>query len=59
MLRLANGGDTDEAMKSLVFTDDPNLEVEEECIFHWDIVNWKKMDRKSHSPVFRCGDSPW
>ncbi|KAI5816954.1 hypothetical protein BZA77DRAFT_46183 [Pyronema omphalodes] len=48
-----------EAMKSLLFVEDPNLEVENECIYHWDIENWKKMDRKSHSPVFMCGDSPW
>ncbi|KAF8540340.1 hypothetical protein BDD12DRAFT_734829 [Trichophaea hybrida] len=46
-------------MKQLIFQEDPNLEVEHEAVFTWEIINWRKMDRRTHSPVFTCGDSPW
>ena len=46
-------------MKQLIFQEDPNLEVEHEAVFTWEIINWRTMDRRTHSPVFTCGDSPW
>lgn len=51
--------DDHEAMKSLVFPEDPNLEVEVEGTFEWDIVGWRSLERRTRSPVFTVGSSPW
>jgi hypothetical protein len=46
-------------MKQILFQEDPNLEVLHQAVFTWEIANWRKMERRTHSPVFTCGDSPW
>lgn len=46
-------------IKQMVLPDEPGLEAEVEGMYHWDITNWRKMERRSHSPVFTIGDTPW
>jgi hypothetical protein len=46
-------------MKALLFPEDPNLEVECEGMFDWDIVGWRTMERRTRSPTFMVGESPW
>lgn len=46
-------------MKKFVFPDDPSIEVETEVVYTWQITNWRKMEKKVHSPVFECGGAPW
>lgn len=36
-----------------------DLEVIDESHFTWEIEGWRSMDRKVHSPTFKCGSCPW
>ncbi|EPS34506.1 hypothetical protein PDE_09470 [Penicillium oxalicum 114-2] len=47
------------AMMARVLPQNPDLETLEEVHNTWHIENWRKMDRKSHGPTFKCGGSPW
>jgi ubiquitin carboxyl-terminal hydrolase 7 len=47
------------AMMERVLPKTPDLETEEETYHSWHIENWRKLDRKLHGPVFKCGGSPW
>ncbi|KAJ5665218.1 Ubiquitin carboxyl-terminal hydrolase 21 [Penicillium maclennaniae] len=47
------------AMMERVLPKNPDLETEEETYHSWHIENWRKLDRKLHGPVFKCGGSPW
>lgn len=51
--------DDDEAMKKEYFKPLPDLEIEHEVKYTWDIQDWSKLDRRNHSPAFTCGDIPW
>ncbi|OOQ85624.1 putative ubiquitin C-terminal hydrolase (HAUSP) [Penicillium brasilianum] len=47
------------AMMARVLPKNPDLETLEEVHNTWHIQNWRKMDKKSHGPVFKCGGSSW
>ncbi|KAJ5381415.1 Ubiquitin carboxyl-terminal hydrolase 21 [Penicillium cataractarum] len=47
------------AMMARVLPKNPDLETLEEVYNTWHIENWRKMDRKSHGPIFKCGGSSW
>ncbi|KAF7712240.1 Ubiquitin carboxyl-terminal hydrolase [Penicillium ucsense] len=47
------------AMMARVLPQNPDLETLDEVHHTWHIENWRKMDRKSHGPTFKCGGSPW
>jgi hypothetical protein len=49
----------DAAMMARVLPKNPDLETLEEVHNTWHIENWRKMDKKSHGPAFKCGGSPW
>jgi len=49
----------DAAMMERVLPKNPDLETEEETHHTWHIENWRKLDRKVHGPVFKCGGYPW
>jgi hypothetical protein len=46
-------------MMARILPKNPDLETLEEVHNTWHIENWRKMDRKSHGPIFNCGGSPW
>lgn len=46
-------------MKKTLLHEDMNLETEDETVYTWKIENWRKMERRSHGPIFHCGGSPW
>lgn len=48
-----------EAMRDHFMPYDPELEVESETISTWDIKDWRTMPKRSHSPIFKCGEHPW
>lgn len=50
---------SDAAMMERVLPKNPDLETEEETYHTWHIENWRKLDRKLHGPVFKCGGYPW
>lgn len=50
---------SDAAMMERVLPKNPDLETEEETHHSWHIENWRKLDRKLHGPVFKCGGYPW
>ncbi|KAJ6146967.1 hypothetical protein N7497_008949 [Penicillium chrysogenum] len=47
------------AMMAKVLPQNPDLETLDEVYNSWHLSEWRKMDRKSHGPIFRCGGSPW
>ncbi|KAJ5176850.1 uncharacterized protein N7482_002727 [Penicillium canariense] len=47
------------AMMARVLPKNSDLETIEEVYDTWHIQNWRKMDKKSHGPVFKCGGFPW
>ncbi|KAJ5562977.1 hypothetical protein N7535_002578 [Penicillium sp. DV-2018c] len=47
------------AMMAKVLPALPDLETLEECSHSWHIKDWRKMERKSHGPIFQCGGFPW
>ncbi|KAH8146865.1 uncharacterized protein LAJ45_09239 [Morchella importuna] len=51
--------DNFDAMRKHLLPDDPAFETEDETTFTWKIENWRKMERRSHSPIFHCGGDPW
>jgi ubiquitin carboxyl-terminal hydrolase 7 len=51
--------DTDAAMMAKVLPVNPDLETLDECYNSWHLKDWRKMERKSHGPIFQCGGSPW
>lgn len=48
-----------EAMKAEYFKPLPELQIEHEAEYTWDIQEWSKLGRRIHSPSFACGDAPW
>ncbi|KAB8360728.1 hypothetical protein FH972_024463 [Carpinus fangiana] len=48
-----------EAMKEEYFKPLPELEIEHECEYTWDIEEWSKLGRRVHSPAFEVGGAPW
>lgn len=51
--------DDHEAMKKKYFPPDPDLETLDEHMMEWHIKNYRSQEHKTHSPTFRCGDTPW
>ena len=49
----------DEAIKSRLLQEVPDLETEHEAIHTWKIEDWKDLPRKTHGPTFECGGYPW
>ncbi|KAJ5462719.1 hypothetical protein N7475_007663 [Penicillium sp. IBT 31633x] len=47
------------AMMAKVLPPNPDLETLDETYNSWRLSDWRKMDRKSHGPIFQCGGSPW
>ncbi|KAI2695503.1 hypothetical protein CBS147317_7782 [Penicillium roqueforti] len=47
------------AMVAKVLPHNTDLETLDEVYNTWRLSDWRKMERKSHGPVFRCGGSPW
>lgn len=47
------------AMRARFMPEDPDLEIESETTFTWDIKDWRTMARRNHSPTFYTGDHPW
>ncbi|KAJ6155470.1 hypothetical protein N7470_006036 [Penicillium chermesinum] len=48
-----------EAMLAHVLPTKPDLETEDEAYNTWHIKEWRKLDRKCHGPIFKCGGFPW
>jgi len=46
-------------MMAKILPKNPDLETEAEVYNTWRLSDWRKMDRKSHGPIFQCGGSPW
>jgi ubiquitin carboxyl-terminal hydrolase 7 len=46
-------------MMAKILPKNPDLETEAETYSTWRLSDWRKMDRKSHGPVFKCGGFPW
>ncbi|KAL3462575.1 hypothetical protein BJX64DRAFT_258975 [Aspergillus heterothallicus] len=47
------------AMMARVLPKDPELETIEETWHTWHIQDWRKLKKREHGPVFKCGDFPW
>lgn len=50
---------SDAAMMDRVLPKISDLETEEETHSEWHIEGWRKLDRKLHGPIFKCGGYPW
>ncbi|GAB7350994.1 hypothetical protein MBLNU459_g1489t1 [Dothideomycetes sp. NU459] len=48
-----------DAMRARFLPEDPDLEVESETTYTWDIENWRSLPKRHNSPVFECGSHPW
>lgn len=51
--------DIDSAMMAKLLPNTLDLEVEAESVSTWRLSDWRKMERKSHGPIFQCGGYPW
>lgn len=49
----------DEAMKARIQLPVPDLEIEHEAVFTWNIENYRGMSHRERSPKFDCGGHPW
>jgi hypothetical protein len=47
------------AMRERFLPEDPDLEIESETTYTWDIKDWRTLPRRHHSPTFKTGDHPW
>ncbi|KAG9712178.1 hypothetical protein KCU59_g21278, partial [Aureobasidium melanogenum] len=47
------------AMRNRFMPEDPDLEIESETTFTWDIKDWRTLPRRHHSPTFYAGNHPW
>ena len=47
------------AMRERFLPEDPDLEIESETTYTWDIKDWRTLPRRHHSPTFNTGDHPW
>jgi hypothetical protein len=47
------------AMRERFMPEDPDLEIESEITYTWDIKDWRTLPRRHHSPTFHTGDHPW
>ena len=50
---------SDTAMMERVLPPNPDLETKEEAHSTWHIQDWRKLERKLHGPIFKCGGFPW
>lgn len=48
-----------DAMRARFMPEDPELDVESETTFTWDIENWRTLPKRHNSPTFTCGSHPW
>lgn len=46
-------------MRAHIFTDNGDLEVDTEAVSTWNIQDWRRLPRKTHSPIFDCDGHPW
>lgn len=46
-------------MMERVLPPNPDLETKEEAHSTWHIQDWRKLERKLHGPIFKCGGFPW
>jgi ubiquitin carboxyl-terminal hydrolase 7 len=46
-------------MMARVLPKNTDLETQDEVYNTWRLSDWRKMEKKSHGPVFQCGGSPW
>ncbi|CAG8316997.1 unnamed protein product [Penicillium salamii] len=51
--------DDHSAMMAKILPKNPDLEIADEVVSTWRLSDWRKMERKSHGPVFQCGGFPW
>ncbi|KAK4622245.1 Ubiquitin carboxyl-terminal hydrolase 21 [Fulvia fulva] len=51
--------DDHEAMMARFMPASPDYETEAETIHTWDITNWRTLPKRTHGPVFHCGNHPW
>jgi hypothetical protein len=49
----------DEAMKAHVLESPGDLEILHETYFTWEIKNYSKLNHRSLSPEFECGEFKW
>jgi ubiquitin carboxyl-terminal hydrolase 7 len=49
----------DAAMMARVLPKNTDLETQDEVYNTWRLSDWRKMEKKSHGPIFQCGGSPW
>ncbi|CAD0107176.1 unnamed protein product [Aureobasidium uvarum] len=47
------------AMRNRFMPEDPDLEIESETTYTWDIKDWRTLPRRHNSPTFHTGDHPW
>lgn len=55
----SSSGPSDEAMMARVLPKNPDHETVEEIHNTWHIQDWRKLEKKIHGPVFKCGETPW
>lgn len=48
-----------DAMRARFLPEDPELEIESETTFTWDLENWRTLPKRHNSPVFQSGGHPW
>ncbi|KAL8923049.1 MAG: hypothetical protein Q9172_003295 [Xanthocarpia lactea] len=48
-----------DAMKARILPPVPDLEIQTETVFTWEIENYRSLTRKERSPKFECGGHPW
>lgn len=48
-----------QAMKEEYFKPPPDLEIESEGEYTWNITDWRELPRRLHSPAFEIGGHPW
>ena len=46
-------------MMAKILPKNPDLEIADEVVSTWRLSDWRKMERKSHGPIFQCGGFPW
>ena len=46
-------------MKARIQTPIPDLEIEHEAVFTWNIDNYRSLSHRERGPRFECGGQPW